>query len=247
VTADGWDLDAEAPQQTPRLIYLTPSCQFPLGLTMPVEQRQKLLDIAAAQGSWVIEDDFDCEYRFDVGPVPALYSASSSQRIIYVGTFAKTLFPALRLGFMVLPIELARRLRRAISITGQFPPLILQATLAEFIEQGHFALHLRRMRRLYAKRRALFVDHCTEQLGSWVTPVPGSTGIQTTWLLDAACSDADLAEAARDQGVVVAPLSTHYRHGSPRNGLVLGYAALEESVMLKGFAVLRNILSAAPG
>ena len=246
VDAAGWNLEADVPPVPPRLIYLTPSCQCPLGLTMPAAQRRQLLEVARAQGSWVIEDDFDCEYRFDTEPVPALYAASTSGQVIYVGTFAKTLFPALRLGFMVLPSKLGRRVKQAINITGHFPPLMLQATLADFIEQGHFARHLRRMRRLYAKRRTLFLAHCMDQLGEWVAPLPGSTGIQTALWLTETRGDEALAATALRRRVNVAALSKHYRHGAPRNGLVMGYAAVDEAMMLKGLGILRSILSEAP-
>ena len=238
---DGWRLDDAIPAA--RLVYLTPSCQCPLGLTMRVEQRLKVLEIAQRIGAWVIEDDFDSEYRFGGKPIPAMQGTDATGRVIYVGTFAKTLFPSLRIGFMVMPAGLAPRVKQAINTTGQFAPLTLQATLAEFIQCGHFARHLRRMRRLYARRRGLFMHHCGAQLADWLTPLPGNAGIQTAWLLDGGWNDQALAEAAKLRQVNVAPLSVHYRHGAPRNGVILGYAALSESMMMAGLRELRDVLA----
>ncbi|TIU23907.1 MAG: PLP-dependent aminotransferase family protein, partial [Mesorhizobium sp.] len=142
----GWRLDA--PDFSPRLMYVTPACQHPLGITMRMEERLRLLDIAETANAWVIEDDFDGEYRFQGRPVPAIQSMDRSGRVIYVGTFAKLLFPALRIGFMVLPPDMAGRIANALSTTGQFAPLLLQAALADFITEGHMSRHLKRMRRI---------------------------------------------------------------------------------------------------
>ena len=117
---------------------------------MPVEQRLSVLEVANAENAWIIEDDYDGEYTFRGQPLPAMQGLADQSRVIYVGTFAKTLFPAMRLGFMVLPQDLASRIKPALNTTGQFVPLLLQATLADFIEQGLFFLHLTRMRRLYS-------------------------------------------------------------------------------------------------
>ena len=237
----GWQFDA-AQVPSARIIYCTPSCQFPLGMTMRMEQRLRLLELARRHRMWVIEDDFDSEYRFGVEPVPAMQGADPTGRVIYVGTFAKTLFPSLRLGFLVMPKALGRDLRNAINITGQFPPLLLQAALAAFISEGHFARHLRRMRRLYARRRALFLSNCSRLLGDWLTPLPGSAGIQTVWWLDARFDDQSLVEALRRHQLNAAPLSTHYRHGDARNGLVLGYAALSEPMMVASLGEMRAVM-----
>lgn len=241
VDEGGWQLD-ERPGAPARLIYLTPSCQFPLGVTMRMEQRLRLLELATRQRSWIIEDDFDSEYRFGGEPIPAMQGSDPSGRVIYVGTFAKTLFPSLRLGFMVLPSALSGQVERAINVTGQFAPLLLQAALASFIEQGHFARHLRRTRRLYARRRLLFLQRCGESLGHLLSPLPGNAGIQTTWWLDPRLSDRALAEAARRRRLNVAPLSGHYRHGQARNGLVLGYAALDDAAMIGGLQTLARVM-----
>ena len=241
VNENGWQLD-DLPSKPMRAIYLTPSCHFPLGVTMRMEQRLRLLEIARQWDSWIIEDDFDSEYRFTGQPIPAMQGADPTGRTIYVGTFAKTLFPALRLGFMVLPPGLLDPVRRAINITGQFAPLVLQATLADFMDRGMFAQHLRRMRRLYARRRDMLVSIGQQQIGHWLSNVSSDAGIQTLWNLDSRWRDLDLADAAAAVSLNIAPLSRHYRHGEGRNGLILGYAALDEQTMRRGFDKLRQLL-----
>jgi GntR family transcriptional regulator/MocR family aminotransferase len=239
VGESGWNLDVP-PGDTPRLIYVTPSSQHPMGATMPMDQRLRLLQIAEARDAWVIEDDFDGEYRFRGQPIPAMQGADRTQRVIYVGTFAKMLFPALRLGFMVLPGTLAEGAARAISITGQFAPLILQAALADFIGEGHMARHLRRTRRLYAARRETFQGLCRGALSEWLHIVPGDSGIQMVGLLAEGLDDHVMAAEARVRGMNISPLSMQYRHGSASQGLVLGYAGANEATMLKGIAALQE-------
>ena len=127
-----------------------------------------MLSLAERHNAWIIEDDYDGEYRFRGRPVPALCGLAHSDRVIYVGTFGKTMFPSLRLGFMVVPRELSASFDRAMSVTGQFAPTLLQAAVAEFIRQGHFANHLRRMRRLYARRQDYFLRACQRHLSPWI-------------------------------------------------------------------------------
>ncbi|TPJ30821.1 PLP-dependent aminotransferase family protein [Mesorhizobium sp. B2-7-2] len=220
-----WRLDA--PDFSPRLIYVTPACQHPLGITMRMEERLRLLDIAETANAWVIEDDFDGEYRFQGRPVPAIQSMDRSGRVIYVGTFAKLLFPALRLGFMVLPPELAGRIVNALSTTGQFAPLLLQAALADFITEGHMSRHLKRMRRIYAQRRQLFRDIVTERLRDEITLSPAEAGIQVVGYLKEGIDDIEVSQAAARRAINVSPLSKYFQNTAPTQGLVLGYAACD--------------------
>jgi GntR family transcriptional regulator / MocR family aminotransferase len=242
VTADGWRIHRPAEEAAlPRLIYVTPSCQFPLGATMRMEQRLHILELARTGGAWIIEDDFDSEYRFRGRPIPTMQGIDRGERTIYVGSFSKTLFPALRIGFMVLPVAIPGDVRRAINATGQFPPLVLQATLADFIERGHFARHLARMRRLYARRLELFEVLVREQFADVLELVPCDGGIQTTWRLEGGLRDVDVAEAAARAGVNIAPLSRHYRHGGGPDGVIMGYAALDERQTRAGLKRLRQV------
>ena len=238
VDRGGWRLERE-PAKDPRLIYITPSCQHPLGMTMPVEQRLRVLEIARIRGAFIVEDDFDGEYRFLGQPVPSLQGYDQSGHVIYVGTFAKILFPALRLGFMVAPPGLAPKVERALSITGQFAPLLLQAALADFIEQGHMARHLRRMRRIYAQRRQMFYRLCEAELGRDIELSQNDAGIQIAGALTFQGDDSAICEEARRLGVNVSPLSMQYRHGAPVHGLLLGYAACDEPTTRKGLRLLK--------
>lgn len=243
VGAEGWQLEPPADCRL-RLVYVTPACHHPLGASMRMEQRLRLLALAESRRAWIIEDDFDGEYRFQGQPLPAMQGLDRSLRVIYLGTFAKILFPALRLGFMVLPRSLVPGVTRAISVTGQFAPLLLQAALADFIEQGHMARHLRRMRRIYAQRRQAFRDLWEGALSSYGALVSGESGIQVLALLRPGLDDAALAATARRGGVNVSPLSVQYRHGDPRQGLLIGYAAADAGQMRRGLDILRRAAEA---
>jgi GntR family transcriptional regulator/MocR family aminotransferase len=242
VEEQGWQLDPPPPERRLKLVYVTPSCQHPLGGTMRMEQRLRLLDLADTRNLWVIEDDFDGEYRFQGQPIPAMQGLDRGGRVVYVGTFAKILFPALRVGFMVLPAALATHIAHALSITGQFAPLLLQAALADFIEQGHMAQHLRRMRRIYAARRQMFRDLCAARLGDWMSISPAEAGIQMVGLLRNGIDDERVAAATSERGLHVSSLSMHYRHGATRSGLVMGYAASDEASMRRGVGVIESAL-----
>lgn len=242
VTRDGWQMPT-GDLPVPRVIYLTPSCQHPLGITMPLEQRLAVLEAARDTGAWIIEDDFDGEYTFRGQPLPSMQGLTENARVIYVGTFAKTLFPAMRLGFMVLPTDLADRVRAAISLTGQFAPLVLQAALADFIEQGYFFRHLNRMRRLYGRRRALFLNLLDEHLGTWLDPIDGRTGIQIAALFRGSINDGQVADQAARLGVNLAPLSRYFLGPDPASGLLMGYAGVEETEMKLALPILKTILA----
>jgi GntR family transcriptional regulator / MocR family aminotransferase len=239
---EGWDLSAP-PEPGFRAIYVTPSCQSPLGVTMRLEQRLRLAEIARAHDAWIIEDDFDGEYRFSGSPVPALQGVTADSRTIYVGTFSKTMFPALRIGYVILPLNMVRNISQAMFLTGQYASGILQAALADFIEEGHFTTHLGRMRRLYRKRREDFMVSCQSELGDWLEPAPTDSGIQSLWYCRPGIDDVEITRRARENGVVVTPLSLHYRHSPPRHGLILGYTALERPALLAELKTLRRIFS----
>ncbi len=239
VDAHGWRLDPPS-DRTPKLFYVTPACQHPLSITMRMDQRLRLIELAERLDAFVIEDDFDGEYRFQGRPVPAMQGADSSDRVIYVGTFAKLLFPALRLGFMVLPEMLLPHIASVLSITGQFPPLLLQAALADFIDEGHMSMHLKRMRKIYAARRQLFRRFAHNELGEWMSLRPTDAGIQFVGDLRPELSDAAIAAAAHQRGFNVSALSMHYRFAKSPPGLVLGCVAIDEANMPAAFRSLRQ-------
>ncbi len=243
VNDSGWNL--EPPPVAPRLIFVTPSCHHPLGVTMPMEQRLNLIHMAESWNSWIIEDDYDSEYRFQGQPIPALQGISTSSRIVYVGTFAKILFPAMRLGFLVVPEAIREGIVSALSVTGQFAPLVTQAALADFINEGHFTRHLRRMRRLYAARRQYFMEICEDYLSPWLHLRRTESGIQLVGLLHEDRNDRIIARAALEQGVNVSPLSIQYRHGQVERGLLMGFAAADERATQKAMGKLRDVLREA--
>jgi GntR family transcriptional regulator/MocR family aminotransferase len=245
VSDNGWDL--EPPPVPPRLIFVTPSCHQPLGITMPMEQRLNLIHMAESWNSWIIEDDYDSEYRFQGQPIPALQGISASNRVVYVGTFAKILFPAMRLGFLVVPETFREGLVSALSVTGQFPPLLTQAALADFINEGHFARHLRRMRRVYAARRQYFMEICEDYLSPWLRLRRTESGIQLVGLFHENHDDKAVAAAARNHGVNVSPLSIQYRHGQVQRGLLMGFAAADEKTTKKAMGKLRDVLRMTMG
>jgi GntR family transcriptional regulator / MocR family aminotransferase len=240
VNQSGWDLTL--PPHQPRLIYVTPACQHPLGLTMRMDQRLRLLSTADDMNAWVIEDDFDGEYRLQGRPVPAIQSMDRSERVIYVGTFAKLLFPALRIGFMVLPDKLCGRIPHALSTTGQFAPLVLQAALADFIMEGHMSRHLKRMRRIYSSRRQSFSEACNERLADFLTLIPPEAGIQMVALLRGGLDDLEVQAQANQLGINVSPLSKYYRAKAGNQGLVLGYAACNSQQTEQGILRLEQAL-----
>jgi GntR family transcriptional regulator/MocR family aminotransferase len=238
VSRHGWNLsDRSLPP--PRLIYVTPSCQWPFGTIMRIEERLQLLDIAERHGAWIIEDDYDGEYRFRGRPVPALRGLDNADRVVYIGSFGKTLIPALRIGYLIVPEELAGSFDKAISITGQFAPLILQATVNDFIKQGYFATHLKRMRRLYARRQAHFVDLCEKHLKEWITVAENDSGMQLLASFTKPMKDRDVVAAAVKEGLDVQAISINYHSAEPENGLLLGYAAMDERQILRAVLALR--------
>jgi GntR family transcriptional regulator / MocR family aminotransferase len=238
VGPEGWRLDDRG--QCPRLIFVTPSCQWPLGLVMPLDTRLGLLQFAERRDAWIIEDDYDSEYRFRGHPIPAMQGLDDVGRVIYLGTMSKTMFPSLRVAYLVVPTELVNGFATALSGTGQYPPLFLQVALAEFIDQGFFATHLRRMRRLYAQRQRDFVEMCRARLARWLTVDQADTGMQIIGRFTMPMNDGEVFAAAVKQGVDFSRLSTQYRHSEPKHGLMLGYGGVATERARIGIERLRS-------
>lgn len=241
VTRRHWDVDAVL-RDRPKLVYLTPSCQFPLGTTMRIEERLQILKHAQEVGSWVIEDDFDGEFRFNSNRVPTLQSADTMKRTIYVGSFAKTMLPDLRLGFIVFPGEVHKALRKANFLMGSSAPIVFQAALADFIERGYFARHTRRMKKIYSGKRALLEKCLREMLGEWMEPIDEGNGLQCTWRFRVPADDVEICRRAAEQGLGPTPLSIHYRHDDPQAGLMVGYAATSEPAITRSVETLQRIV-----
>ena len=225
-----------------RAAFVAPSHQFPLGATMSASRRLQLLEWAHHSGAWIIEDDYDSEYRYDSMPIASLQGLDSNSRVIYIGTFSKTLFPSLRLGYIVMPRDLVDRfsaVRRAMDIA---PPHFFQAVLTDFMNEGHFARHIRRMRQLYAQRRAALVASLSEQLLGSMEIVGAEAGMYLTILLPNGLRDQDVAERAARERLWVQPLSPAYLGENRRNGLVLGFASTSTAEMSKAVRHLKSVM-----
>ena len=186
VPVDAEGLDLEAGQRRwprPRLLYVTPAHQFPLGVTMSLRRRLSLLEWARKSGTIIFEDDYDSEYRYSGRPVPALQGLDRAGVVIYAGSFTDALFPALRLGYLVAPPDMVDIFGAAGSVSTHHPPLIDQAILCDFIVEGHFARHVRRMRELYAERLGVLLDAAHEQLAGLLEISDVEAGLRTVgWL-----------------------------------------------------------------
>lgn len=229
--------------ETPRLIFVTPSHQYPLGVVMSLERRQHLLALARKNGSWIIEDDYDSEFRFSGQPIPALQGLVTEAPVIYIGTFSKTLYPGLRLGYVVLPKPLAAILKDAHNELYRSGHALTQLALAEFITAGHYSAHIRRMRLLYSRRRTylteLIVRYCIPQV---LSDFSDKAGLHLILNLPDDADDAAIADLANTQQILVRPLSKYYLGEQSKKGLLMGFASLPEESMELAFQVLLSCL-----
>jgi GntR family transcriptional regulator/MocR family aminotransferase len=224
------------------LIYVTPSHQFPLGPCMSLARRLSLLQTARDMQAWIVEDDYDSEFRYTSAPQPSLQGLDEHRRVIYIGSFSKTLFPGLRIGYVVLPPELVERFAALKSIVDDYSPLIDQATLAAFLESGAFHAHLRRCRRHYAERQSFFLDQVARHGLPLTFPVTGR-GMNLTGFLPEDANDRHWSNRFRDAGLDVPPLS-RYAVKSVRPGLLFGLAAFEKREIQRGVAKMAHVLKA---
>jgi len=231
VDAQGFDIDC-APQDTAAVV-VTPSRQFPLGVTMPLARRLRLLEWARETGGLVLEDDFDGEIRYRGQPLPAMMSLDDSQRVLYVGSFSKVMFPALRLAYAVLPEPLVPALSQVIGGIGPKASLVSQPVLARFIAGGGFATHLRRMRRLYGARQKALLDAIARHAGGLLEAEPEAGGMHLIARpgpdLKGRLSDREACARAEAAGITVRPLSALFAGTPDEEGFVLGYAGYTEA------------------
>jgi GntR family transcriptional regulator/MocR family aminotransferase len=226
-----------------RLVYVTPAHQFPLGVAMSLPRRLALLEWASKTGALVFEDDYDSEYRYSGRPIPALQGLDRTGQVLFAGSFSKVLFPSLRLGYLVVPDDLIDRFTRAISLTNRHAPLLDQAVLCDFITQGHFGRHLRRMRQLYAERLSVLIECARHQLTGLIAISPVEAGLQTIgWLADGIDGGAAAAAAAA-RNVDVIPLRRYHRGAMARDGLQLGFAAVGTRELRRGVNDLASALA----
>jgi GntR family transcriptional regulator / MocR family aminotransferase len=239
VDAEGFAPEERHRGTPPKLIFVTPSHQYPLGCVMSLQRRLALLEFANEHSSWIVEDDYDSEFRFSGHPIPSLQGLVTEGPVIYLGTFSKSLYPGMRLAYMVLPRVLAKSFLTAQSELYREGHLMTQAVLAEFIGAGHYAAHIRRMRLIYASRRGALIDLVQERLGpGWVHELDTNAGLHLVLSLPEGTDDVAIARRARERGVVVRPLSEYYADRPARPGLILGFACVAESEMAAPFEVL---------
>lgn len=242
VDADGLVVDA-IPKRA-RLVYVTPSHQYPLGTAMTMERRQALLDWARRAEATIIEDDYDSEFRYGGRPLEPLHSIDGSGRVLYVGSFSKVMLPTLRLGFLIAPASLHSALRKAKYLADWHTAVPVQAAAAQFIDDGLLAQHIRRMRRVYAERHERIRDVLTRTFEGRLTPLPSVGGLHLAAFLEGRgrAKDYDIAERARSVGVALFPLSPHYFSMRPRQGLLFGYGAIATDRIEEGLRRLRGCL-----
>jgi GntR family transcriptional regulator/MocR family aminotransferase len=217
----------------PKLVYVTPSHQYPVGVVMSLARRMALIDGVRRAGALIVEDDYDSEFRHEGPPLAAMQGLAPDAPVLYCGTFSKTMFPGLRIGFLVAPPGLAQQLAAMRAQSSAAGRAAEQLALAEFLRSGEFMAHLRRMRRLYRQRRDALVAALERHLGRIAEVHGASAGMHLSLRLrDERLSDVAIAARAREQGIVVNPLSTHAAGGgTPWNGLMLGYAQVPAEQM----------------
>jgi GntR family transcriptional regulator / MocR family aminotransferase len=225
-----------------RLAFVTPSHQFPLGVTMSMTRRLSLLEWARAVGAWIIEDDYDGEFRYVGRPLAALQGIDRSNRVIYLGTMSKVLFPALRLGYLVVPLDLVKAFIAARLYTNIHPPLLEQITLAAFLQEGHFVRHIRQMRQLYQERQLMLVELAQETLAGRLDVQPAVAGMHLIGWLPGKQDDRQIARAAASVSVDVSPLSLFAFGETERSGILLGYTAVGTLDMRSGLERLASVL-----
>lgn len=242
VDREGIDIGNAPADSGAKLVYVTPSHQYPLGVTMSLARRLALIEWARESDAWIIEDDYNSEFRYAGRPLASLQGLDPAGRVIYVGTFSKTIFPSLRLGCLVVPEELVDVFTGARALNDVHSSLIDQAVLAEFIAEGHFARHIRRMRTLYESRQRVLVEECRKHLGGLLEIEPADAGMHLVGWLPEGLNDVELSARATERGLKLSPVSEYYAKKPARGGFILGYTAFDERKIREGVKMIREIL-----
>ena len=231
--------DKLAPQA--RLVHVTPTHQFPLGKTMPLRRRTDLLAWAQAADAWILEEDYDSEFRYSGAPLAALQGIDPNQRVMYLGSFSKSMFSGLRMAYLVVPPDLASAFRAARQIVGGPPPVLEQAVVERFLTEGHFQRHLRRMRRVYSQRQRRLIKAVEEELVGLLHVDPDETGMHLVgWLRHGMVAE-DVCRRAAKEGLELLPLSSYRAEAGPE-GMLLGFSEVGEPSLLRGVRLLREAL-----
>lgn len=242
---DGIDLDhVRNLDIIPSYLYVTPSNQHPTGSLMPIKYRIDLINWATRNNVYLIEDDYDSEYRYNVQPVPSLYSLDQNKQVIYIGTFSKTLFPALHVGYVVLPDKLISNYIRQAHFINQTASKIHQLTIASFMESGMFEKHIKRMRNIYKRKNSYIVKELIYQLGNKIKIIGHSAGVNLCIEVLNGMDEHQLIKTAEEVGVRVYPISYYYhdKNNIPMNNntVFLGYGHLSTDDISRGITLLKN-------
>jgi GntR family transcriptional regulator/MocR family aminotransferase len=245
VDSEGLDV-AEAINRAPhaRFVCVTPAHQAPLGISLTLPRRLALLSWAARSKAWIIEDDYDSEYRYGSRPLPALKSLDEAGRVLYVGTFSKVLFPGLRLGYLVVPDSEVERIKQVRQLLYRGAPILMQTVVADFMTEGHFARHIKRMRALYEERRAALADALAEAFEGQLTVQLQAGGMHLIGRMPALKDDRDRVARAKAHGLAPMTLSEWYaKPGRGDHGIVLGFTNIAPENALEGAMRLKRALS----
>jgi GntR family transcriptional regulator/MocR family aminotransferase len=207
----------------PRAVFVAPSHQYPLGVTMSASRRLQLLEWAERARAWIVEDDYDSEFRYDSMPISSLQGMDRNSRVIYIGTFSKVLYPSMRLGYLVVPRDLVDRFAALRQTMDICPADLLQAVTSEFIRQGHFGRHIRRMRPIYAERRRALAEAVDAELGHGAEVIGGDAGMHLALIIGGLRNDQKIATAAARHSLWLSALSQSYVGKVRRQGFVLGF------------------------
>jgi len=226
----------------PRVVYVTPAHQYPLGVPMAQSRRFELLEWVRCNEAWIIEDDYDSEYRYVDPPLGSLQGMDGGTRVIYMGTFSKAVFPSLRVGYIVVPRSLVKTFVDYRESLDLFSSTLYQAVLADFLREGHFVSHLRRMREVYKSRRDALVDALARRLDNMLSIVNADAGLHLTALLPQGIDDRRIARAVGERGISALPLSACYAGKETRAGLVLGFGCADETQLDRAVEVLAHVI-----
>jgi GntR family transcriptional regulator / MocR family aminotransferase len=227
------------------VICVCPSHQFPLGVTMSKRRRAALVDFARRHGAVIVEDDYDGEFRFGATPRDALQTLDRSGSVFYVGTFSKSLFPGIRLGFVVAPPWARRALANAKQCSDWHSPVMEQDALAAFISEGHMARHVRKMRKLYSERRELMMSGLQTHFSPWLEPIPSSGGMHLTALARESIDIEAIVRTARQRNMDLRSLRSFWDSGTGQAGLVIGYGGTGPEALTEGLLQLRRLFPAS--
>ncbi|WP_024347669.1 PLP-dependent aminotransferase family protein [Lacrimispora indolis] len=236
---------SELPDNPPKLIFTTPSHQFPLGVVLPVRRRIEMIRYAEKHNAYIVEDDYDSEFRFDGNPIQSMQFLNP-ERVIYVGTFSKSLMPALRIGYMVLPSSICKQMKDAKFVADYHSPILEQLTLAKFIENGLFEYHIRKMRKLYFRKRNHLKDCLNQTFGSRITVSGAEAGLHFVGTFDDTYIDNTLMSKIENNGLQITAIKKHYLskeiYTPYDHSLIFGYGNTKIEEMEKGVKILSSIL-----